>query len=368
MKELDLNLNEFRQFIVSRKIICYGCGSSGVRAINIMENWGVEKDILTFVDSDPRKWGKHIENGSVSYSIVSLDDAVEIADGDTIFLITCVSDVLKIRNLLNHYDKLENLYCFSLVELAQYQLLCSDYDEIVHESSSILIPKRIHYAWFGGSMPERIKYMIDSWREMCPDYEIIEWNETNYDIAKCKYMRQAYEAKQWAFVPDYARCDIIYNHGGIYLDIDVKIEKNLDDLLYQKNFFISDVSFMVNLGAGFGAQKGEPVLKDFMEYYDTVDFKLEDGSLNKKGCVFYQYKVLKDYGMKINDTFQVINGVNVYPMIMGGTNSYSMQKRVTAKTYLAHYGSGGWSHLTPENRIEMQEHFKDSGLENYSWL
>lgn len=366
MRKLDLNLNEFREFIHSRKIVCYGCGSSGIRAINIMENWGKEKDITYFIDSNPQKWGQYIGNGTVEYSIITLESAVKFVDNNTIFLITCVSDVLKIWDILNQYQELSDLYCFSLVELAQQQLLCSDYDKVIRESSEMLIPKKIHYAWFGGNKPDNVRHRIESWKEICPDYEIFEWNESNYDITKCKYMRQAYEEKCWPFVPDYARCDIIYNYGGIYLDTDTKIEKKLDELLYQRNFFISDSSLMVNLGAGFGARKGEQVLKDFMEYYENIDFRLEDGSLNKKGCVFYQYKVLKNYGMKINDTLQVINGVNVYPMLFGGTNAYSMQKRVTEKTFIAHYGTGAWSNLTQANRIEMQEHFKDSGLENYS--
>ena len=92
-----------------------------------------------------------------------------------------------------------------------------------------MIPKKIHYCWVGGApKPESVLVCINSWKKYCPDYEIIEWNETNYDFTKNKYMQQAYENKKWGFVPDYARLDIIYEHGGIYLDTDVEIIKSFD--------------------------------------------------------------------------------------------------------------------------------------------
>ena len=81
-----------------------------------------------------------------------------------------------------------------------------------------MIPKVIHYCWFGGNeMSALEKKCIESWKMQCPDYEIIRWDETNYDVTKNLYMQQAYAAKKWAFVSDYARLDILYQHGGFYL-------------------------------------------------------------------------------------------------------------------------------------------------------
>ena len=90
-----------------------------------------------------------------------------------------------------------------------------------------MIPKIIHYCWFGnGELSELAKKCIGSWKKYCPDYEIKQWNETNFDISECKYMKQAYEAKKWGFVPDYARNKIIYENGGFYFDTDVEIVNN----------------------------------------------------------------------------------------------------------------------------------------------
>lgn len=99
------------------------------------------------------------------------------------------------------------------------------------------IPKIIHYCWIGKSeKPESVEYCIESWKKYCPDYKIIEWNENNYDFIKNEYMKEAYDSKKWGFVPDYARLDIIYNYGGIYLDTDVEIIKSFDALLNQEAF------------------------------------------------------------------------------------------------------------------------------------
>ena len=95
-----------------------------------------------------------------------------------------------------------------------------------------MIPKKIHYCWFGGNeMPEVVIKCIKSWKEIMPDYEIIRWDESNYDVKKCKFISDAYAEKKWAFVSDYARLDILYDHGGIYLDTDVEVLKSLNDLL-----------------------------------------------------------------------------------------------------------------------------------------
>ena len=100
-----------------------------------------------------------------------------------------------------------------------------------------MIPKKIHYCWFGGKeMPNKDKKCIESWRKYCPDYEIIEWNESNYSLDKCKYMKDAYKEKKWGFVPDFARFDIIYNEGGIYMDTDVELISSLDDLLSNSGY------------------------------------------------------------------------------------------------------------------------------------
>ena len=94
-----------------------------------------------------------------------------------------------------------------------------------------MIPKKIHYCWFGGNpLSEEVKWYIASWKKYCPDYEIIEWNESNFDVTENAYCKEAYKAKKWAFVSDYARLTVLHDHGGFYMDADVEVVKSLDPL------------------------------------------------------------------------------------------------------------------------------------------
>lgn len=138
-----------------------------------------------------------------------------------------------------------------------------------------LIPKTIHYCWFGKKkLPKSVKQCIKSWRKFCPDYKIIEWNENNFDINCCSFVKDAYKQKAWAFVSDYARLKIIYENGGIYLDTDVEVIKNLDTLLSNSCFLARQQGRnYIATGLGFGATKKHPVIKKLLNEYAKIDFK-----------------------------------------------------------------------------------------------
>ena len=138
-----------------------------------------------------------------------------------------------------------------------------------------MIPKKIHYCWFGGGpLPTDVKKCIDSWRKFCPDYEIIRWDESNFIISdQNNFVQAAYENKAWAFVSDYARLRIIYENGGIYLDTDVELIRNLDELLDHVAFFgAHQVNGLVATGLGFGSEKRTKILKELLRLYDNTDF------------------------------------------------------------------------------------------------
>lgn len=139
-----------------------------------------------------------------------------------------------------------------------------------------MIPKKIHYIWFGkGEKNDRVKHCIESWKKYLPDYEIIEWNEDNFDINYNDFTRQAYENKKWAYVADVARFYILYNEGGIYMDTDVELYKPLDEFLNQEGFIgFEDIHYLST--ATIGAEKGNPVIKYILDFYNCIDFKLYD--------------------------------------------------------------------------------------------
>lgn len=151
-------------------------------------------------------------------------------------------------------------------------------------------------------------------------------------------MKEAYQAKQWGFVLDYIRLDIIYKYGGIYLDTDIKLLKKPDELLYQKAFGISDGNSFLNLGTGFGAALNQLIMKGLRDYYHKVHyFMLEDNQYDRTPCFIHQYRGLREYHVKLND-----RSMNIYTIIMAATNLSSMQMRISDKSYWAHYGVLSW--------------------------
>ena len=175
------------------------------------------------------------------------------------------------------------------------------------------IPKKIHYCWFGGNpLPELAVKCIESWKKYCPDYEIIRWDESNFDVNCHPYVAEAYKNEAYAFVSDYARLKIIYENGGIYLDVDVEILKNIDELLENEMYcgFSNHVP-RINTGLGFGAVKGHPILLEMMEAYKYERYETDIG-FNKTLCQLYNTKVLVTHGLIQNGRTQFLEGVTCY--------------------------------------------------------
>ncbi|CYX12791.1 glycosyltransferase family 32 protein [Streptococcus suis] len=201
-----------------------------------------------------------------------------------------------------------------------------------------MIPKKIHYCWFGGNpLPENVKRCIDSWKKYCSEYEIIEWNENNYDVKKNGYLSKMYSEKKYAFVSDFARLDIIYNNGGIYLDTDVELIKNIDDLLQEQCFMGCELPGEVNTGVGFGANKGFRFLEENMEKY------INDESAFDKTCVEITTAILKDKGIRKVADIQMIDNITVYPPeYFAPLNMLTNRLKITENTYSIHHYDSSW--------------------------
>lgn len=140
-----------------------------------------------------------------------------------------------------------------------------------------MIPKVIHYCWFGGNpKPEIIEKCIASWKTNCPDWEIKEWNESNYDVNAHPYTREAYEEKKWAFVTDVARLEIVDRHGGVYLDTDVELLDGLDSVMDCDAFYFFETDRNINSGMGFGAAAGHCTTKAMLSYYEGKHFVIRE--------------------------------------------------------------------------------------------
>lgn len=211
-----------------------------------------------------------------------------------------------------------------------------------------MIPKKIHYCWFGKNpIPKQYLEWMQSWKKYCPEYEIIEWNESNYDIEKTRYMKQAYEARKWGFVPDYARLDIIYNHGGIYLDTDVELIKSIDEFLYNEAFCGFETKEYVNFGLGFGAAPHDRVIGQLLQDYEGKSFVNADGSLDLTPSPRIQTEALEKLGLIRNGEYQVVDGIAVLPEVVLcplSTHTFRVAKDLS-NSYMIHHFAASWSPL-----------------------
>lgn len=209
-----------------------------------------------------------------------------------------------------------------------------------------MIPKIIHYCWFGGNpLPKLAKKCIRSWKKYCKGYEIREWNESNFDISTAPlYVRQAYEAKKWAFVTDYVRLYVVHEYGGIYLDTDVQIKKKLDDLLQHRAYFGFENGTEIATGLGFGAEAGTPILKEMMSDYDDIPFIFPDGTMDLTACPIRNTNVFLRYGLKQDDSRQILAGdILILPSVMLCPIRYNMTEREGGENaYSIHWFSASW--------------------------
>lgn len=215
------------------------------------------------------------------------------------------------------------------------------------------IPKIIHYCWFGGEpIPKTTEEYIKSWRRACPDYEIREWNEHNFDISKYKYTQEAYKERKWAFISDVCRLEKIYEFGGIYLDVNTKVLKRFDKFL-EDDMFIGFEQEGHIAPSIFGAKRHHPLIKKMLDIYANESLFLEDGNINYTTINNRLQPILVDMGMKPDNTLQNMQGLTVYPKKYFHPRYWNsaLQDDITSDTHTIHYFGASW--LADERREWM---------------
>ena len=205
------------------------------------------------------------------------------------------------------------------------------------------IPKIIHYCWFGKNpLPKEAKKYIESWKKKCPDYEIIEWNENNFDINSNVYAKEAYEVKKWAFVSDYVRLYVLYNYGGIYLDTDVEVLKSFDFFLKYDAFLGFENQKHLTTGI-MGCKKGYWLFNEFLSYYSNRHFVQKNGKYDMTPNVITITKICKKYGLVINNKLQNIKKLTIFPNEYFCPSGFETGKiNVTNNTVVIHHFFGSW--------------------------
>ncbi len=233
-----------------------------------------------------------------------------------------------------------------------------------------MIPKKIHYCWFGRKpKPKLAEKCIASWRKYCPDYEIIEWNEDNFDVNSNRYVREAYEAKKYAFVSDYARLWAMTAYGGIYMDTDVELVRSLDFILEQEA--VSGFESQTQIQTGLMAcREGFPLFEEFLHYYEDAVFRNNDGTLNTTTNVTIMTEICLRHGFVPNGKYQVVDGFVLYPRdVFCPLDDATGKMHRSKNTAAIHWFNKSW--ISPKERFRSKitkPFHRIFGVNCFAWL
>lgn len=205
-----------------------------------------------------------------------------------------------------------------------------------------MIPKKIHYCWFGNNpLPSDVKRCMKTWKKFCPSYDIIRWDESNFDVNSHPFTKRAYECKKWAFVSDYARLKIVYENGGIYLDTDVELIKPLDNLMSYTAFFGCQAEpHNVTTGLGFGSEKYTGIVQKMMDIYEEIRF--DPDNPERFACPLLNMRAFRNLGYEYSEEIQIIDGVAIFPpRFFDPLNSRKFN--LCDETISIHHYSATWS-------------------------
>lgn len=342
------------------RIVVYGAGMIGKTVVPFwLEAYDLCDHVECYVDMDAGKTGRSIRIKGKEYGIYHPDRLKKRTDN--LLLLITNTKFYSVLDYLDGIPVLDNVegYIVPIMQIREFD----DAEPVAFErlSDEPLIPKKIHYTWFSGDpMPDLLIRCVNSWKKYCPDYEIILWDKSNYDLTRIPFAKEASELGKYGTASDAARLDILYEHGGIYMDIDVELLRNPDELLYQPAFTGLERWGTINSGGMFGAVPGHPMVREILEDKKRCHFIEKDGSLNTDTNGVIETLPFIRHGMKINNRLQRISGVTVYPSgVFSPYNYMTGEDTVRSWTVSRHHFYGGWMDEDDKaNRLRTQEKYR----------
>ena len=321
-------------------IIVYGAGVIGkICAPDFLSSNELLDHVLFWVDEDVHKRERDITVNGKHFKIVPACEIVNTREPYVILVTSSrYSGILEYLGKQPYSDRLE-VYILPMMSIRDFnpekvQLQFREGEKI---------PKKLHYCWFGGDMPIEMKKNIESWKSFCPEYDLICWNEKNYDIDKCSFTKQAYENKKWAFLSDAIKLDVLYEQGGFYFDTDVELIRPLDELRKLRSFCCVEKWGVINFGGGAGSVPKVSIIKEMLELRLESPLFFNDGAFNRENSGYFESLPFIKLGFHTNNTYQLIEGISILPSDYFHPYDYmSRQLMITDNTYGIHNFCGSW--------------------------
>lgn len=343
MRLYNGTVNDFTKQIKQRKIVLYGAGSYFRDYVSSVfpQEWMEYVDYVV----DNSKYGQIVSIREKKIPVYSVERVKEETD--------CVIMLTSSTVMYEMYEQLESMQLGEGVICCAYPLILAqsagksrpDLEKVIFQKQGVnRIQKVIHSFWFSGEKkPIEYQRCIDSWKRICPDYEVKEWNLNNYDYSKNSFMEQAVRYRKWAFAADVARLEVVYREGGIYMDMDVELLKPLDALLKNQAFFTFETNNDIDL-AMFGADSGNELLGKLLKFYENVQFDGTFDTMNRFCQPVYIREIMRTYGVNQKGDMQYVNGMAFLPRYyLAPKDAFLYELYVmNEKTMAIHHCNYGW--------------------------
>lgn len=334
--------------------VIYGAGEQFENLLNKYKERDIWNRIAYVVDKF--KAGKTITMLRHKFDVISLEEFITKTDCDQLDFIITIEKYEEVLSELNRIDRLNGMNCY-----LWYGFLRVHTEKYLGKRIRLLpnkkyeLPRKIHYCWFGGNpLSAEAVSCIDSWKRNNPGFEIVEWNEKNFDLTSNQYVKEAYEAGKYGFVSDYVRYAVMAQYGGFYFDVDVELLDSLEILVNQRGFISFESLNLLNSGSGFAAEADEPIMKALRDAYAGRTFRLSDSQYNETPCSVYETEYFRQLGVRIDDTYQNLDDFLIFPHeVFAPVNQYSGALELTANTMGIHHFSCSW--FEKEKRLEWEE-------------
>ena len=346
-------IERYFEKLKTKDIICWGNGKH-YRNITypFLQKSGLIKNLKGFADaSDKEKLAQMDRNKTVILIAVTGYDEI--------------LGQLKADERLSGFEAVPSIYLEALYE--DMLLLSVKKPPLNYrKEDKPVIPKLIHAIWFSGDpMPELYLRCLESWKKYAPDCEIKIWNMETYKPDRCLFFEQAIEHKNWAFASDYARADLLYRYGGIYMDLDVEMLRPIDDLLYNDAYMSFESLDRIECGSGMGSRPGHPIIKEICESYEKRPYLKEDGTWDNSTCPVRYTQVIEKHGLKKDGGFQFIEDITVYPFeVLTGKSFDTGIIYSSDLSYTVHHHNGSWipdpAHKAMNERYNKIQRFLES--------
>lgn len=354
MRLINMSMNSLLQHTINKKLVVFPAGSQFKQMMSLERHTEL-KDRLAFIaDSNESLAGSKIavrvaQDDIRSYEVRHIRELCAMNPNDITILVTHIF-FPKLIKQLDQFPELEDVEC------CVYQIMHAfdRQNTNITYGKEQYIPKIIHYCWFGSNpLPELTMRCIKSWENHCPDYEIIRWDESNYDISHDQYTRDAYKLGGWAYISNYARMKILHEHGGIYLDTDVELLRNLDPLLTFQGFIGYQAKYgFPDEGRGFGVVPKSSIVSEVLELYRYADY------LTDADRYAPIWRVLMSRGLELSGRFQLVDGIAVFPQEYFDPIDYWGLDATTSESYSIHHEMLSGDDVYERN--SWRQHLKDS--------